>query len=247
MPILTHNGTEIPYTILRSARRRRTVSISVDGQHGVRIRAPLRLSQAAIADFAAARAGWIATRLQQLPPPPAVCAAGLDGRTVFVRGVLHPVRIERTRLLTRQGFCRAEDGALVIALPETAAPADQNRLAEAALVAWYRREAAVDLANRTGVWAERLQLWPTAVRLSAAKTRWGSCSADNIIRYSWQLITLPPALIDAVVVHELCHIREKNHSPAFWALVAAALPGWRADRQRLRQEAARYVFQTVFS
>jgi predicted metal-dependent hydrolase len=246
MPILTHQGTEIPYTIVRSARRRRTVSISVDGQHGVRIRAPLRLSQAAIAQFAAARAGWIATRLQQLPPPlPAV--AGLDGRTVFVRGVPHPVRIEQTQLLTRHGFCRAEDSALVIALPDAASSPDQNRLAEAALVAWYRREAAVDLTNRTGVWAERLQLRPTAVRLSAAKTRWGSCSADNIIRYSWQLITLPPALIDAVVVHELCHIREKNHGPAFWALVAAALPGWRADRQRLRQDAPQYLFRPVFS
>jgi predicted metal-dependent hydrolase len=50
-----------------------------------------------------------------------------------------------------------------------------------------------------------------------------------------------------VVVHELCHIREKNHGPAFWALVAAALPGWRADRQRLRQEAPHYLFRPVFS
>lgn len=72
------------------------------------------------------------------------------------------------------------------------------------------------------------------VAIRDPKRRWGSCSKGGNLSFSWRLLDLPPALADYVVVHELCHIREFNHSPAFWALVARAIPDYRARRKQLR-------------
>jgi len=76
------------------------------------------------------------------------------------------------------------------------------------------------------------------VRLSNARTRWGSCSSLSGIRLHWRLVHLPPELIDYVVAHEVAHLREMNHSPRFWAVVESVCPAWRTGRARLRQAAA---------
>jgi predicted metal-dependent hydrolase len=75
------------------------------------------------------------------------------------------------------------------------------------------------------------------VRLSSARTRWGSCSARSGIRLHWRLIHCPPALIDYVVAHEVAHLVEMNHSPRFWAVVGSLYPDWSAARLRLHEAA----------
>ena len=77
-----------------------------------------------------------------------------------------------------------------------------------------------------------------AVRLSNARTRWGSCSSRSGIRLHWRLVHLSPALIDYVVAHEVAHLVEMNHSPRFWAVVERLYPDWREARAALRRAAA---------
>jgi len=76
-------------------------------------------------------------------------------------------------------------------------------------------------------------------RLSSARTRWGSCSAKGTISLTWRLILAPPEIIDYVIIHELAHTREKNHSRAFWNLVAKHLPDFRQRRRWLKQNGFR--------
>jgi predicted metal-dependent hydrolase len=71
--------------------------------------------------------------------------------------------------------------------------------------------------------------------LSAARTRWGSCSVRSGIRLNWRLIHLPPELIDYVIAHETAHLIEMNHSPRFWAVVETLHPDWRTSRQELKR------------
>jgi len=252
---LTHNGQIIPYSITRSARRRKTIAIGVDPQRGVWVRAPLRVSQAEIARLTRARADWIVSRLARLPspppharqepgaapPPPAVPTGSRNGATVFVLGAACVVRHETTPLLQDRGFCQQHDTTLTIALP--ADPATQPALAQAALVGWYQQRAATVLGERTRIYAAASGLQPQRILIRAQKARWGSCDRHNTIRYNWQLVTLPLDLLDYVVVHELCHIAEKNHSKAFWQRVAAILPDYQQRRRQLRQTAAQYVFR----
>ncbi|TSE20850.1 hypothetical protein Talka_00513 [Tepidimonas alkaliphilus] len=98
-----------------------------------------------------------------------------------------------------------------------------------------RAQARADLAARVAHWAPRLGVQPQRLRLSSARTRWGSASGRGAVSLNWRLVCLPEALRDDVVVHELAHLREPHHGAAFWALVAQALPDYaqrhRAERQ----------------
>ena len=95
--------------------------------------------------------------------------------------------------------------------------------------------AKAELPAKVALYAARMGLSPTNVRITGAKTRFGSCSAKNSLCFSWRLMQYPEAAIDYVVVHELAHIVHKDHSPAFHVLVASVLPDHRARRKLLRQ------------
>lgn len=90
------------------------------------------------------------------------------------------------------------------------------------------------LPPRVAIWSAKMGLIPTGVKITAAKSRYGSCNGRNSLCFSCFLLDQPEAAIDLVVVHELCHIREKNHGPRFYALLEATLPDWRARKKLLR-------------
>lgn len=98
----------------------------------------------------------------------------------------------------------------------------------------WKRAAQDELPALTALWAGRMGVRCTGVKITAAARRWGSCSAKNSICYSFRVMRLPPALREYIVVHELAHIRVKNHSPAFYAEVGRYLPDYRARIAALR-------------
>lgn len=76
---------------------------------------------------------------------------------------------------------------------------------------------------------------PEKLRISSARTRWGSCSAKGTISLTWRLVMAPPEILDYVIVHELAHLKVKNHSSAFWKVVETYLPGYQNQRKWLKQ------------
>jgi hypothetical protein len=105
----------------------------------------------------------------------------------------------------------------------------------AALDRWYRREARrriVEVAERE---AARLGLRYGTVAIRDQRTRWGSCSRRGTLSFSWRLLLAPAEVLEYVVVHELCHLREPNHSQAFWRVLDAARPGWQEQARWLRE------------
>jgi len=101
--------------------------------------------------------------------------------------------------------------------------------------AFYRKWAKEYLPPRLDYFAKRMGLIPTGVKITSAKTRFGSCSSENSISLSWYLMRYDPYAIDYVLVHELAHIVHKNHSPAFYALVATVFPDYKARRAMLKE------------
>ncbi len=112
-------------------------------------------------------------------------------------------------------------------------PRDYER--NPALEVQYRKEARRRIAERTAYFAEKMGVDYGRIAIKAAKTRWGSCSAQGNLNFHWKLILMPPAILDYVVVHELAHRIEMNHSPRFWAQVERILPDYRERRQWLKE------------
>jgi len=99
----------------------------------------------------------------------------------------------------------------------------------------YKLAAKRELTRRTADYAKRMNVAPANVKINSAVTRWGSCSGKNSINFSWRLIMAPDDVIDYVVIHELAHIKEHNHSQKFWAAVENVLPDYKARRNKLKE------------
>ncbi len=97
------------------------------------------------------------------------------------------------------------------------------------------RDALVRIPQRTAYFAQRMGVSYGRITIREQKTRWGSCSSEGNLNFNWKLVLMPERVLDYVVVHELAHRREMNHSERFWAVVAAVLPDYRERRQELKK------------
>lgn len=104
-----------------------------------------------------------------------------------------------------------------------------------ALEARYRQLAREKLEERARYFSRQMGVDYKRITIRAAKTRWGSCSAAGNLNFHWKLILMPPEVLDYVVVHELAHRKEMNHSPAFWEQVGRVLPDYKERRRWLKQ------------
>ena len=104
-----------------------------------------------------------------------------------------------------------------------------------ALEVQYRKEARRRITERAAYFAEKMGVDYGRIAIKAATTRWGSCSAQGNLNFHWKLILMPPAILDYVVVHELAHRIEMNHSPRFWTQVERILPDYRERRRWLKE------------
>ena len=212
-------GRLIEYRFAR--RRRRTLGITVDGA-GLKVAAPLRAPWREVETFLRHKERWILAKLDEwarvAPPPVLRCASG--ERLPFFG--------ELRELAVRQG-CRGvhEDGErLVVSARKGARPLP-------VLVAWLKEKALTALAPRAAHYSLRLGLVAPRVVLSSARTQWGLCTEEGVIRLSWRLVHMPPVLADYVVAHEVAHLVELNHSRRFWSVVSELYPAWREARERL--------------
>jgi len=132
----------------------------------------------------------------------------------------------------RRGVVEEVDAAIVVAGPDAEAR-------DLALARWYRGRATAQLTALVGEEARRLALSPARVQVRAQRTRWGSWTpSSQTLTLNWRLILVSERIQRYVAVHELCHIARADHSPAFWALVADSLPGYRTERAWLRDHGA---------
>lgn len=217
----------------RSARRRRTIAIHMGADGILTVAAPARASLAQVRAFLSARHAWVQQAITRHQ------STGLP--TVYVEGVLLPYLGYRCQLNLRTGHagCQLRPKRFTVSLPNLGAPpSEQEQLVKLELRLWLKRRARRKLAARLALWAERLGIKVSGANISDARRRWGSCSADNVIRLNWRLIMAPLPVIDYVCVHELCHVRHKHHGTQFWRAVAEAMPDYTERERELKQHSA---------
>ena len=227
---------DIEYRIRRSARRTRTIQISID-RDGVRLAAPLDAKDDELRALVVRRAPWIRKKLNALAdaPPPIRFVSGEAlpylGRTIPLTCDSAPLSAPVVRL---------EAERFQIAVPAPLTDPERCEAIRGAVVAWYRARAARCLPAAVADWWGRLGSGPPpAVLVRDQRKRWGSCGSDGVIRLNWRLLMLDDSLIEYVVVHELSHLRVPNHSPAFWKVVAQSIPDVAQRHRRLREIALR--------
>ena len=210
------------YILIRSNRKTAAIYIR-DGR--VEVRAPLKMPKSDIDKFVASKEKWISGHL-------AVSQERVERREAFSKSYGDTVLY-----LGKEYSISARDGGRVgfddsvFYMPPGLAP----KQIIAACVQVYRLLAKRDLTAKTLDFAARMGVMPSAVKINGARTRWGSCSVKMSINFSWRLIMADADVVDYVVVHELAHLSEMNHSGRFWAIVAEVLPDYAERRSRLRE------------
>ena len=217
--------------IIRRTSRKKSIGVELTCRHEVIVRVPRSLGERAIHEGVSKCLPWLRKKLAALPPT--ATAPALDtGREMLVLG-------EVKRLVVADGVPEVRVAArgreLTVAMP-VVPEAERETTISSALTGWYREKATAVIGSLVARYSAILKVPPPPFSVTHARRRWGSCSASGRLNFAWRLAMAPPALIEYVVVHELCHLKRRDHSPAFWALVAQVLPDWQERRKRLRDQ-----------
>jgi hypothetical protein len=223
----------LPYRLKRSPRRR-TVAISIHPEQGLIVYSPARLSHKWLEEVLLQKASWILSKTQEAEDARALITTPRweAGETLPYQGLAHPLRVTHDPAPTG---IRIEGDVMVLNLPFEFPHLVGPERIRAEVLGWYREQARRVLHNRVRHYQELTGLQARVVRIKDQKRRWGSCSAEGALNFNWRLILAPPDVLDYVVVHEICHLRMLNHSPAFWRLVGSVLPDYRQRKKWLRQ------------
>ena len=213
--------------IIRSRRKTLALYIQPDGQ--VLVRAPLRLSQAYIDAFVQDKAAWIRLKQDEIRRQSERCGrhAGLPHRFETGERFLYLGETYPLELVERQSQPLLLDRAFEL-------KRSSQGQALGVFETWYKVQARATFTIRLNELSAQTGLHYARLRLSSARTRWGSCSPTGTISLNWRLVMAPPAVIDYVIIHELAHLKEKNHSARYWARVEQLLPGYRSLRAWLK-------------
>lgn len=212
--------------------RRRSIGFVV-GPEGLTVSAPRWVSVGDVEAALRDKGPWVLRKLhEQRERARRLEAARIEWRDGGELPFLgRPIRLH----LQPQGqgvLFDAEARLLRLALPQGAEPAQVRDVVQS----WLQRQARRVFEERCQVYAQRLGVTVRRLSLSSAATRWGSASADGSIRLHWRLVHFALPVIDYVVTHELAHLKEMNHGPAFWDVVRSVLPEFETSRDRLRHE-----------
>jgi predicted metal-dependent hydrolase len=226
-PLALPDGSEIPVRWVRDPRARRLRLLVTE--RGVRLTVPVRASERSAQAFLLEQREWLAKTLAKRPPPAAVATLERDVTEAV------PLRGETVALRWATGrYARAElDGdALVLQLPERASATAANR----ALKEFYLAQARADVGRWLPKYLPSLPAPPASLRLRPLASLWGSLGPRNDLSLDLSLVLGRASAFEYVLVHELCHLHERNHSRRFWRHVEAHWPGWRDERTYLHGE-----------
>ena len=214
-----------PANIRRSNRK--TLSLFIDADGELIVKAPLRLSNEIIFEFIKSKESWIKTQQAKVVQSNAINKAVLSYNSFMYLGrELSPYITTEVKKITWQG-----DNLLIPS--KIAEKGDDEVIKKVKL--WLKKQAKEIIEERIVYFSRRLNLKHSSSKIMNNKTRWGTCSKGGEIALNWRAIMIEPKLLDYIVIHEFCHLLEFNHSRAFWALVEAVLPNWRDLRKQLKQ------------
>ncbi len=233
MPILTVGKTKIPYTIRRSDRAKRNRIVVTP--EGVEVVAPIGRVDDDVEAFVYSRRRWVHDEREKMQENMATS----PWPEHFVSGAKIPYRgrrmLLRVTLVLSDCFVTGYRNGFEVKVPHTFPPEERDRAIKHTLTMWLRQRVRTDAETFVRRYSKGLGQTPKDVRIKDQKHIWGSCGKDNIINLNWRLIFMPKAILEYAVVHELCHLKHRNHSTQFWAQVKTLLPDYEARKTWLEK------------
>lgn len=232
---------EVTYSIRRSQRAKKMRIIV--SMNKVEIVAPLKTPEKKIYQFVESNEQWIISALEKIATRPVKLnnlqpVLYTDGIDIYYQGQVYKLSI-KTSTLKR---VKIEFNDCIIAyIPETQSTLDCSESIKNALVIWMKKQIKLHVLQWVNHHATKKNLYPRSINIKTQKSRWGSCGINNDIQINWLLMMAPPEVLEYVVVHELCHIQERNHSQNFWSLVALHLPDYKHRQQWLKQHGSQLM------
>ena len=223
----------VNYTLKRSRKRRKTISLQVSNNSEVTICAPYFTPAGEINRFVREKQNWIQKTMQKQTSLRPKEKEYTTGELFYYVGESFSLEVFFEES-ARKGLVFWRD-RFYLNSPDAAVDGMSF------FISWYKKKAREYLSKRVEFFSRKLSLQPRQVKINSAGKRWGSCSEDNNLSFGFRLIMAPPAVIDYVVVHELMHIREKSHSSRFWKLVAAVMPEYKIHRHWLKEESPKFI------
>ena len=208
---------------LRSSPRARSVSLMIRPDTGLVVTAPIGYPQGRLEWFLRRHERWISAQLERI----AAIAARIPkrwpyGDTLLYRGDAHRVVVEEAGEMP--GVVRTPQRTLLVRIRRPGLEGARRLLKR-----WFVQEAQRWLGERTAALGRALGIEWRRIRIRDARSRWGSCSAHGCLTFNYRLVMAPDPVMEYVVLHELMHRRELNHSAQFWSLVSAQCPAYRAS------------------
>jgi predicted metal-dependent hydrolase len=209
--------------LIRSKRKTVALIIQPDGK--LTVRAPLRMSEKQIREFVQIHEGWIhknQAKMQVSPPPPEKVFRA--GESFMYLGNDYPLAI-----------VAHQRPALILADSKFQLSASNLNKARELFNRWYKNQARIVVTRRVIFFAKQYQFKYLKIRISSARTRWGSCSTNGTLSFTWRLVMSPPEVVDYIVLHELVHTQIRNHSKKYWTKLGEILPMYKIRAHWLKE------------
>ena len=210
------------HRVIRS--RRRTIALVVGSDATLTVRAPVQTPMVYIEDLVHKKLQWIRAKIAQVESRPRVRQKRfVNGESFLYLGDLYRLRV----------VSNAE--APFVFQKEFMLASERQFEARKLLLGWYKEQARKKIPDRVKLYAHRLGMEVGPIKVTDARKRWGSCGKGNSLNFSWRLIMAPLHVLDYVVIHELAHTVERNHSRTFWNKIATMCPAYRTSMQWLKR------------
>lgn len=235
MNAFVNQSQNIPYKVIKS--RRKSVSIFIQPSKEVIVRAPIQMSDAVIKQLVQSKSDWIIKKLAQMPEFYQEPQKDYnDGDKIFYRGKEYRLRVFADSLVKQSKIIAKEEEICVYR------KVGEEVITKDLLILWYKEQARSRILERINDYQNLVQRPIKTIRIKSQKSRWGSCSSKGNLNFNWRIILMPDALFDYIIVHELCHLKQLNHSKQYWDLVKAILLDYKERERSIKQNRNQFEF-----
>ena len=216
-------------------RKRRSMTIMVEAPDKVTAIVPIKTSQKVILEKVEAKAPWIMKKLDYFSNVQQQYTSRefVDGESFLYLGEDYQLQVELDIYLSRPEVNLSRE-RLVVCTPTR----DGNTI-EKAIEGWYRQRAKEKIQERVNYYQHMIPKEINRVLIKDQKKRWGSCSSKDNLNFNWRIVMAPLTVLDYIVVHEMCHLINLNHSKEFWKLVSTILPDYKDRKEWLNKNGGR--------